>query len=168
MKQQGYILIVSLAFLVLMTLLGLSMFGGFITNQSIATNMQQKAYATDAAQSALNAAEYWLASQLGTPTSGAPCSGGYGATTTPVVCSNSLSSQTNPSQWPWNVAGTVTYTTTPPSFFYIQYLGMSGTQACPIAYIYLITTGAQASNANAVAILQSVYGIKLQTINTGC
>ncbi len=163
MRQNGFTLIVSLIFLVMMTMLGLAMFSGFTLDQTMSGNLREKSRALDAAQTAINAAEYWLA-QSGNATIGATCAG---VLATPQVCSNPLS---NPTTLPWasgvtstpsamivNAAGGIgTYYANPT--YYIQYLGAQAG-----SMYYLITAAAQGGNANAVAVLQTVYKLNVQT-----
>lgn len=156
-----------------MTMLGLAMFSGFITNQMIAGNHREKSRAFDAAQTAMNYGEYWLSQPgnvvtgAGTPISGTTCSS---MTTTPQVCSNALS---NPTVLPWTAGvnytpsgmstsgGQDTYATNPT--YYIQYLGQQATAVS----LYQVTTAGQGGNVNSVAVLQSVYQITVQTTNLG-
>ena len=162
MRQNGFTLIVSLIFLVMMTMLGLAMFSGFTLDETMAGNLREKSRAFDAAQTAINSAEYWLA-QPGNATIGSTCST---ALTTPQVCSNALA---NPTTLPWVNAGiSVTPASGAGSYaanptYYIQYLG---TQASGNAF-YLITAAAQGGNANAVAVLQTVYKISVQSGDLG-
>jgi type IV pilus assembly protein PilX len=60
MKQKGFVLIVSLIFVVIMTLLALAMFSGLSTDETMSGNHREKSRSRDAAQAALNTAENWL------------------------------------------------------------------------------------------------------------
>ncbi len=168
MKQTGFVLVVSLIFLVLMTLLGLSMFGGFSTNQSIAGNLREKSRAEDAAQSALEYAEYWLLLQAGAPPTGVPCGA---PSATPIVCTNALA---NPNAFSAAAAGATPFSMSnnfssliaafynAPPVFYIQYLsqqpsGHVGQAFCPCYFYQVTATGQGGGASNAVAVVQSVY-----------
>lgn len=166
MKQNGFVLIASLIFLVIMTLLGVAMFKGYTMDQMMGGNLREKNRSFDAAQAALHTAEYWL-SQPGNATPViATCTGMASAQR---VCGNALSNQTT---LPWTVGinytpaqisvnsagGSGTYAANPTS--YIQFLGLDGSGAS----LYLITAAAQGGNANAVTVVQSAF--KLST-NSG-
>jgi type IV pilus assembly protein PilX len=168
MKQKGFILVVSLVFLVIMTLLALSMFSGFTVDETISGNQREKSRATDAAQTALNNAEYFIsassvvATLLQTQTSGVACAGTY---TAPVVCSNALTNPTNPAAWtsymtvsavPATMVSTTggvnTYSQQPQ--VYIQYL-MPG--PIPNSGLFQVTAAAQGGNSTAISVVQAVY-----------
>lgn len=163
MKQRGFSLIVSLIFLVVLTGLGLVMFGGFTTDQSIAANAREKSRAFDAAQGAINFAENWLA-QPGNASIGVNCAV---MVNVPQVCTNALAS---PSPWPWTVGinytpavisvnaagGSNTYAANP--VYYIQYLPANSTAT---TFYYQITAGAKGGNDNAFAVLQTVVRVDL-------
>lgn len=109
MRQRGFILVTSLIFLVLMTLLGLSLFGSFNTNQTISSNFREKQRAEDAAQAAVNYAEYWLDTQAmanspAPPPQGIVCGATSNPTpTTPVICTQPLPAPPLPAL-PWTEA----------------------------------------------------------------
>jgi type IV pilus assembly protein PilX len=174
MREKGFVLIISLIFLVLMTMLGLAMFSGFIGNQMIAGNHREKSRAFDAAQTATNNAEYWLL-QVGnaiasddTLITGSVCSA---MTSTPVVCSNAL---VTPTTLPWSVGvnytpsgmsisstgGVGTYAVNPT--YYIQYLGLAPSGG---GGLYQVTAAGQGGDANSAAVLQSVFQVSCKTTN---
>lgn len=176
MRQSGFTLIITLIFLVIMTILGLTMFNGFTLDQTIAGNLREKSRAFDAAQTAVNYAEWWLA-RPGNATTGVACSSTLGITNTPQVCSNNLLS--SPTTLPWTIGmnyiptgmsvsttggtainGDAKYYANPT--LYIQYIGKTAAGS-----YYSITGAAQGGNANAAAVLQSVYQISVQTSNLG-
>lgn len=178
MRQNGFTLIVSLIFLVLMTMLGLAMFSGFNLNETMAGNLREKSRAFDAAQTALNFAEYWISQPgnaltgAGTPIQGTACSTSS-MTSTPTVCNNALANSTTvpwaagvnytPSGMTVNAGGgSGTYSANPT--YYIQYLGppLSGGGG-----LFQVTTAGQGGNANSVAVLQSVYQVTCQICNLG-
>jgi type IV pilus assembly protein PilX len=178
MRQNGFVLIISLIFLVLMTMLGLAMFSGFIGNQMIAGNHREKSRAFDAAQTATNSAEYWL-SQMGNAVStadvlntGIVCANN-GMVSSPVICSDAIPT---PATLPWAVGsnytptgmtvstagGIGTYAANPT--YYIQYLGVAATGG---GGLYQVTAAGQGGDANSAAVLQSVFQITCNTSNLG-
>lgn len=169
MKQNGFVLIASLIFLVIMTLLGVAMFKGYTMDQMMGGNLREKSRSFDAAQAALHTAEYWL-SQPGNATNGVTCAG-LGMASAPRVCSDTLLNPATLASWTDGVTyapgsmmsvsssgGSGTYAANPTS--YIQFLGLDGSGAS----LYLITAAAQGGNANAVTVVQSAF--KLST-NSG-
>ncbi|MDD5297928.1 MAG: PilX N-terminal domain-containing pilus assembly protein [Rhodocyclaceae bacterium] len=175
MKQQGFILIAALVFLVIMTLIGVAMFNGFTQDEAMSGNYREKARALDAAQTALDAAESWMVQPGNTFTgnwvTGTNCTG---VSSTPVVCSNAVQ---NPATSSW--ASYVTFT--PPGMtvnttggantyisntkYYIQYLGV--TSANPPASLYQVTSTAAGGNATAVAVVQAVYEVQAGSTDIG-
>jgi type IV pilus assembly protein PilX len=144
--------------LVILTLLGVSMMGGVSLQDKMAGNTREKTRAFDAAQAALVAAQNYLAGLTSAPSGGA-CSG---TVSTPRVCSAVLQ---NPTSVPWSdgvnytpsgmtvssSGGLFTYAASPQ--YYIQDLSPVGSNP----HMYLITAQATGGNANAVAVVQSVY-----------
>jgi type IV pilus assembly protein PilX len=85
-KQHGVVLISSLLLLLLVTIMALSMFRSFGMQERIAGNMREKQRALQAANSAQQYAEWWLANQ-----SGAIFAVSQGsAVAADVVCGNTL------------------------------------------------------------------------------
>lgn len=85
-RQHGVVLISSLLLLLVVTIMALSMFRSFGTQERIAGNMREKQRAVQAANSALQYAEWWLANQ-----SGATFAVSQGsAVAADVVCANTL------------------------------------------------------------------------------
>ncbi len=175
-KQNGFILIVSLVFLMIMTMLGIAMFGGFTMDERMSGNHREKNRARDAAQAALLYAGYWLA-QPGN--SYAPGQSNVGTTCTapsvaPLVCSNALANPTTP---PWAAAvnytapnsaitvnasgGQNTYVDNPK--YYIQYLGNTNSTSA----MYQVTSTAQGGNATAVSVVQAVYQVTATATDIG-
>lgn len=160
-KEGGYVLVVSMILLVVLTLLAVSMFRSFGLQELMAGNLREKTRAVDAAQAAINYAEWWL-TQGSNATTGVACAA---VTNTPVVCNTAIASATTT---PWAVGvnynpnpaymtvsasgGTGTYFQAPQ--FYIQYVGLAagGTGA-----LYRITAVGWGGNSAAVAVLQSTY-----------
>src|SRR3954469_24892925 len=85
-RQQGMALITGLLMLVVLTILAMSMFRGYGTQQKIAGNVREKNRAVSAAVSAQQYAEYWLSSK--TPPAAGDCSA-ISVSPVPQVCTNS-------------------------------------------------------------------------------
>jgi type IV pilus assembly protein PilX len=158
--QTGFVLISALIFLVLMIYLGLAMFRGFGLDQIMAGNLREKSRATEAAQAAVNGAEWWLI-QPGHATIGTTCGAGTQGTN-PKICSNvptlspALSSYFvyTPANMTISTTGGVgTYSAAPQ--YYIYYLGADSKGR----FMYTVTAQAQGGNQNAVATLQTVYRV---------
>ena len=60
LKQNGFVLFVTLVLLLIMTMLALYMFRGFIIDEKLSGNHREKNRSLDAAQAALNAAQAWM------------------------------------------------------------------------------------------------------------
>jgi type IV pilus assembly protein PilX len=84
--QRGMALITGMLLLVVVTILAMSMFRGYGTQQKIAGNVREKNRAVSAAVSAQQYAEYWLSSA--TPPPAVDCSG-MKPSPIPQVCLNS-------------------------------------------------------------------------------
>ena len=161
-RQQGMALITGLLLLVVCTLIGLSMFRSYGMQEKIAGNIREKQRATNAANSTLQYAEWWLTNNA-LPVA-ANCSGTASATV--QICTNAL---TDPTSWPWaggvtftgfNTSNTVsstasrgTYYNTP--VFYITDLGAN--KGTPAGEVYQIDAIAWGSTANTVAVVESTY-----------
>lgn len=175
MKQKGFILIASLFLLAIMTMIGISMFGGFGTDERMSGNYREKSRSREAAQTALNSAAYWMATGNNTFTgvwnTGATCSA---TGSTPIICSNALAAPATPSSWTSyvtytpsgmtvNASGGLANTYASNPNYYIQYLG----QLNPTSALYLTTAAATGGNAAATSVLRTVYVVTAKSINIG-
>ncbi len=174
MKQKGFILIASLFFIVILTLIAISMFGGFTADESMSANYREKARSLDAVQTALNYSALWLGQPGNTYTgdwiTGTNCST---VSATPVICSNTLANPSTPNLWSSYVSylptgltvdalgGMNTYASQPS--YYIQYLG----QTSATTALYMVTATAQGGNATATAVVQVVYQVTATSRNIG-
>lgn len=183
MKQQkGFILVVSLIFMAVMSILAIYMFSGFTTDAVLSANSREKSRSLDAAQSALDYALLWLGTggntYNGTSTGGA-CTG-TGTTPcifTPAAALSSNTAANDPSTWTvyttftptgMNVVsggGSANTYNTPPSY-YIQYVG-TGIGANAGAALYQVTASAQGGNLAATSVAQAIYAVKPQSRNAG-
>lgn len=164
-KEAGYVLVVSMILLVVLTILAVSMFRSFGLQEIMAGNLREKTRAVDAAQAAINYAEWWL-TQGSNATTGVATGACAAASATPVVCNTAIANATavtpwavgvnynpNPAYMAVNAGGGVgTYFRAPQ--FYIQYVGLAsgGTGS-----LYRITAVGWGGNSAAVAVLQSTY-----------
>lgn len=114
--QQGMALVSSMLLLLIITILAVTMFRSFSTQERIAGNVREKERALHAAESAEQYAEWWLTFgnnlQTGAVTCGAPqldANAGEGQ-----ICSNTLAPRVgaptpnlgiNVAQVPWTIAG---------------------------------------------------------------
>lgn len=166
-KQTGYVLVVSMILLVVLTILAVSMFRSFGLQEIMAGNLREKTRAVDAAQAAINYAEWWL-TQGTNATTGVATGACAAASATPVVCNTPVPANAmtvtpwavgvnynpnaNPGYMVVAASGVGTYFRAPQ--FYIQYVGLAsgGTGA-----LYRITAVGWGGNQSAVAVLQSTY-----------
>ena len=170
--QQGFVLAVSLVFLVVLTLLALAMFRSFGLQERIAGNTRDKERAFEAAQSALQFGEWWLSQGTGGST-GTVCNSVVNANTAGAMhlCSNAL---TTPSTPPWAArfeyvppnmtvagggglaaSGDINYQGKPA--LYISYLGLSPDG---LAQLYQVSAYGYGGNADTAAVVQSTYEMK--------
>jgi type IV pilus assembly protein PilX len=170
--SRGFILVIGLLFLVVLTLLSLSMFRSFGLQERIAGNTRDKQRALEAAQSALQYGEWWLTQDArGT---GTACNSVVDAGTANAmhVCSNALA---NPATLPWATArvdyappdmtfasgggvtsgGDIKYQAKPG--LYVSFLGMSLDGQ---GQLYQVSAFGYEGNADTAAIVQSTYQIK--------
>ena len=179
--QRGFVLVSSLLLLIVVTLLAVGMFRSFGVDEKIAGNTRDKQVAVQAAESAEEFAENWLALNIANNAAAnngaalndavpAIACAGFTPSVTPPVCNTELA---NPSQVPWpaGVNYTLPANTLPnngialtsnpilqPSF-YIWYKGQIGSYG----YEYEIDAVGYGSSPNTVAIVDSLYVLKCTT-----
>ena len=154
-KQKGFILFLVMIFLVIMSLLGVSMFNGFTQDQKTSGNLREKDRAIEVAQTGLDAVQYWLA-QPGNAYNGGNWVTGYPALsttdvcattppsgTTPIICATPL---TNPATSAW--ASATTSFTPDATYFTLNPNGGAGTYASNVKYYvqFIPCTGLPASS----------------------
>ncbi|MES2353346.1 MAG: PilX N-terminal domain-containing pilus assembly protein [Pseudomonadota bacterium] len=171
-SENGFVLIASLVFLLVLTIFSVSMFRNFGLQEKIAGNIREKQRAFHSAQSALQFGEWFLTQ--GKANSGSLCStlldANAGET---IVCSNEL---TDPTDVPWKNGSVdigITYVppTTPPMAistigglntyfdvprFYIFYLGLDSTGQ---STLYQVTAMGFGGSSNGIAVVQSTYAV---------
>jgi len=164
-KQDGFVLIGALIFLILMMYLGTAMFRGFGLDQIMAANLREKSRASEAAQAAITRAEWWLG-QPGNATIGAPCTATRAQTT--QICTGTpglttgFTNFTDIKAMPVNPGGgDGNYSANP--IYSIYYLGpdSAGKQ------MYSITAQGWGGNKNAVATLETVYKVDCKICDLG-
>ena len=178
MKQKGFILVVSLIFMAVMSILAIYMFSGFTTDAVLSANSREKNRSLDATQSALDNAALWLGTGVNTYNGAAWVTGTAcgGASAVPVICSNPLSA---PATLPWpsytsftptgmtvNASGGAANIYAANTQYYIQYLGTppGGLQAA----LYQVTATAQGGNATATSVVQAVYQVQTNSSCATC
>jgi type IV pilus assembly protein PilX len=177
--QRGFILVTGLLFLVVMTLLALAMFRSTGLMDRISANQRDKQRSFEAAQSALQYAEWWLTNNdPGTATSACNALASADTVANIHVCSNTLQSDFLTAE-PWTAA----FTYTPPNLtvpgsgagtggqvsstdstsdviyyklpgFYVEYVGVSSTSG---GNVYRITAYGYGGDANTKSIVRSTY-----------
>jgi type IV pilus assembly protein PilX len=174
-NEKGFVLVVCLVFLAILTLVAVFMFNGLTQDERIAGNNREKNRALDASQTSLDLSKTWMGAgnvyTTGDWVTGVDCSTATVTVNTPVVCSTGTvpGSPTDPSTW-------TTYSTyAPASFmnvnagggannyasstkFIVEYLG--ATSANPPTAIYQVTSAATGGNANAVTVVRAVYNVQ--------
>lgn len=171
MKQKGFVLFVVMIFLIIMSMLGITMFGGFIKDQKMAGNMREKQRAIDAAEASLNRVQFWMQQPgnvyTGDWVTGVACTSVTQTGTAPVVCSNVLA---NPASLPWASANTFNSSRITVDAagarnayagsvnYYIQYMGTT-TDTPPTGGYYRVTSTAQGGNATAAAVLEGLFKV---------
>jgi type IV pilus assembly protein PilX len=168
--QKGMALVTGLLLLVVVTILALSMFRSYGTQQKIAGNTREKQRALSAAISAQQYAEYWLSSNSPPPAGG--CTG-MGVTAVPVVCLDYPDFATVPWTMGGGPVGTTfnnfnstakvnstaptqgTYYTTP--MFYVTDLGQLANGSN--GEVYQIDATGWGGVSDTVAVVESTYSI---------
>jgi type IV pilus assembly protein PilX len=168
-RPGGFVLISSLLLLIVVTILAMAMFRSFGLDEKIGGNVREKGRALNAAESAQQYAEWWLAQ--GNGSTGIACASVV-SSAVGQVCANPIGA-TNAAYLavPW--AAGVTYTppgmtstvagaaATPGSYyappvFYIQYLGLTPAGNGSVFKIDAVGYG---GSPNAIAIVESTYAV---------
>lgn len=174
-NADGFALVSSLIILLVMTLLGVSMSHGFNMEEKTSGNLREKQRSLQAAQSALQYAEWSLGRTSPAPNA-VPCSSVQTATVTPVVCSNALASVTTV---PWGSGvsysppnmtfstsgGSDTYYSNPN--YYIQYLGAYSGSVSGDGTLYQVDAYGYGGTQNTVSEVESVYLVASSNIDLG-
>jgi type IV pilus assembly protein PilX len=175
-RQRGIVLITALLLLIVVTLLAVAMFRSFGLDEKIAGNVREKQRALNAAETAEQYAEYWLAS--GTATAAIACVAPVVSSTVGQVCTLPLASFTT--TLPWTIG--VTYAPTTPTamnvtttpgqgtyyytpMFYITYLGPTGSGN---GQIYQIDAAGYGGSPDTAAVVESTYLVQSSVSCLGC
>ena len=188
--EGGFVLIVSLLLLIVMTLLAVGMYHSFRVQENMAANTKEKARAYQVAESTEQYAEYLLKTDLSLLAQNSNCPTAAAIvnppTTPATVCTGGIAvviqgptangpmSLTNGQVYsgmvtPLNIqvnggssTGGGTYYALPQ--FFIEYLGITPDG---LGQIYQITALGYGGNANAVAVVQSTYKLESGIKNLG-
>jgi type IV pilus assembly protein PilX len=182
-NQRGVALVTSILLLLIITILALSMFRSFGTQERIAGNLREKERALHAADSAQQYAEWWLLEGNNTAAGAVACTASVVATATQgQICNQpptpaGISITTLPLPWPVQVTytpqgmvllGQPAQVNNPPYFntpaFWITDLGIAADAA---GEAYQIDAYGFGSAANTVAIVESVYEVQQGVVNRG-
>lgn len=178
-EQKGFVLFVVMIFLIVMSLLGISMFKGFINDQKNSGNVREKQRAIEAAQASLDSIEYWMQQEdnvyQGGFATGIVCDTNTQVGVKPIICSNALINPATPSSWgsfqtftpstamlPVNASGGQNNYASNPNY-YIQYLGTSSQNIA----MYKVTSTAQGGNATAATVLETIFEVKFTSRDIG-
>ena len=174
-SSRGIALVTALILLVVITLLGVTMFRSFIIQEKNAGNTREKQRAFEAGESTLRYAERWLIQGNGTAPGN--CNSLVSADTalsSVVICSNALTSS-QAATVPWKVTtngADVGYSYTPPALsvgmtggtasyvitprFYLSSLGLDPSG---INQMYQVTAMARGGDSSSNVVVQSVYSV---------
>ena len=174
-RQDGFVLIMALLFLLVLTVLSVTMFKGFGIMEKISGNTRDKQRAFEASQSGLEYGEWWLAQ--GNGSFGTICANTGAVTgndlTKMKVCADVLP---KPLSLPWPdridyqpplmkmasggglaTGGDVNYAGWPS--LYITYLGPSPDNN---KYLFSVTGGGYGGNADTASVVQSTYALDVK------
>lgn len=196
-RHDGMVLITTLLLLVIVTLLALAMFRGAGLEGRIAGNMMDKQRALQAADTAQEYTEQWLLGNASSVPPPACTNSSFTGATTPIVCSNALSTSTDAlsaSVVPWSISGAAvgyTYTPTIPYLsggsvqtellptstsggvgqYYqapVVYIAQLGADATvPNAVDYQVDAWSNAGSNGTVAVVESTYQIRYTVLGSG-
>ena len=175
-------LISSMLLLIIITILALSMFRSFGTQERIAGNLREKERALHAAESAQQYAEWWLLQSNNVAIGAVQCAAGtlVASPTNGQICNLTIEQALTfgaVTQVPWNIQTTyqpqgMTLTggnaSNPPYFaipaFYIADRGLGADGA---GEVYEISAYGYGSAASTVAVVQSIYEVQQGVVNRG-
>jgi type IV pilus assembly protein PilX len=173
--ERGMVLVTSLLLLVVVTILAVGLFRSFGIDEKIAGNMREKQRALQAAESAEEYAEYWLASG----NAGAVAVACNSVVTAAVgqVCA---SVPTNPAILPWSAGvsyappnmdisvlggtnnGLGTYYATP-----IYYITLLGVAASGLGTVYQIDAAGYGGSSNTAAVVEATFQVSSSVKDLG-
>jgi type IV pilus assembly protein PilX len=180
-RERGMVLVTALLMLVVVTLIALAMFRSVGLDEKMAGNLREKQRALNAAETAEQYAEFWLANGGSASSVPIPCTGMMTASTA-QVCTNYIPSA---AVLPWvSSTGTtvgVTYTPIAPSLFnvnttpamgtyyqqpqyYITYLGQT---VGGLGKIYQIDAAAWGALPDTLAVVETTYIVQTAVQDLG-
>jgi type IV pilus assembly protein PilX len=184
--EGGFVLIASLLMLLVLTFLAVGMYHSFRVQETMAANTKEKARAYQIAESTELYAEYLLTNDLALLAQNNSCPTTAHLTVAPgTVCQGvGVNIQPPSSGGPMTLANGQIYSTMTPALtlsttggssagggtyydypqFYIQYLGLSANGQ---GQVYQITALGYGGNANAVAVVQSIFQLTSGIKNLG-
>ncbi len=164
-RQRGMVLITALLMLVVVTMLAIALFRSFGIDEKIAGNMREKARALQAAETAEEYAESWIAG--GFATTAIAC-----APSTPVaytlgqVCTPTTG-LASPATLPWPTSIIYNPTTMPTALYaapvyYITSLGppLGGPPSPSAGTVYQIDAAGWGDSPTATAVVEATYLVK--------
>jgi type IV pilus assembly protein PilX len=174
-RERGIALVTSLLLLLIITILGLSMFRTLGSQEKIAGNLREKDRALHAAETAQQYAEWWLTQGNNSSSGAVACAGPAVSATTsaPQICNLTLqnalglaaNSPITAAPLPWSMG----FTYTPldmstsgaapyfgPPGFYIADLGVANDNA---GEAYQISAYGYAGSSSTVAVVESTYEV---------
>lgn len=170
--NRGFALVSALLLLLVITLLGVSLFLGVGLEQKAAGNSLDKARALELAQSAVASAQNWLANSVTTPVPQS-CSGATPSSDQFVLCAFGPATPDDPATWDGTTplslvqgntsqsGGINTYWEAPA--VRVTYLGNA---TMGPGKLYQIDAYAYGGDANTLAVVESVYYVGGSTHNT--
>jgi type IV pilus assembly protein PilX len=166
-RQRGMVLITSLLLLLVATILALSMFRSFGTQERIAGNLREKERALHAAESAQQFAEYWLVGP--NATSPVVCNSAVPASVGQVCVGPALDYTSIPIPWtigvnytPPNMNVTLTAgsgTNSNGTYFNNPMFSITDLGSSALGEVYQIDGLGYGATADAVAVVESTYVI---------
>jgi type IV pilus assembly protein PilX len=180
--QRGMVLITALLLLIVVTILAVGLFRSFGLDEKIAGNVREKHRAVNAAETAEEYAEWWLANGNGGNGTGITCAPPLVAVAAAQVCSSAMATVNAASlPTPWQIG--VTYAA-PASMaitptqglssgqnsyyyaptFYISYLGPSPNG---LGTVYQIDAAGYAGSPDTAAVIESTYLVQQSSKDLG-
>jgi type IV pilus assembly protein PilX len=179
-RERGMVLITALLLLIVVTILAVGVFRSFGLDEKIAGNVREKHRAVNAAETAEEYAEWWLANGNAGASTGIVCVPPLAPSATPQVCSNILNNAESVPM-PWSVgvayAAPASMAITPTlgaasganSFYYaptyyISYLGLTPNG---LGTLYQIDAAGYAGSPDTAAVVESTYLVQQNVKNLG-
>lgn len=182
-RERGMALISAMLLLIIITILALSMFRSFGTQERIAGNLREKERALHAAESAQQYAEWWLLQSNNAAIGSVQCVSPTTLIASPTqgqICNQTIEQAltfASVAQVPWGIQTvyqpasmtlTIGDATNPAYFNYPAfYIADRGTGADSAGEVYQVTAYGYGSAATTVAVVQSIYEVQQGVVNRG-